>query len=568
MRCLRPSTFVALLLAALACNDATAPRGPAARTVRPPQRTLVVPSTIPQVSSGGVISCALKADGTVVCWGYNGEGSTTIPNGLNSVVQLDVGFGHTCALKTDASIVCWGYNRAGQSTVPGGLVEVAQVSAGYEHTCALRTDGTVICWGDNYRGQSAVPAGLASVTQVSAGWHNTCALKVDQTVLCWGANGQLDATGPGEPLVIQVSAGGGHNCALMTDQRVACWGDNQYGQATVPAGVAPVGHVSAGDFHSCAVQTGGTAVCWGYNGQRQVAVPAGLGSVEQVSAGGFHSCAIRTDGTVACWGYSGYGSTSVPAGLNLHSAPPNQPPIVGAISGPLAPVQVNTGFTASASFTDPGTIDTHTAIFDWGDGTSSAATVNEVSGSGSASSSHVYSAAGVYTIALTVTDDEGAGAQSVFEFVVVFDPAAGFVTGSGWVSSPTGAYAADVSLSGRATFGFVSSYQKGAAVPSGNTRFQFHAGDFHFRSTAYQWLVVAGPQAKFKGSGTINGEGDFGFLLSAVDGDVNGGGGIDKFRIKIWDKVTGSVIYDNQTGAADDAAAATEIEAGSIAIHK
>lgn len=241
---------------------------------------------------------------------------------------------------------------------------------------------------------------------------------------------------------------------------------------------------------------------------------------------------------------------------------------MAALTASADPVQANGTITASAGFTDPGTLDTHTAIFAWGDGTSSAATVTETSGSGSASGTHVYSTPGVYTLTSTVTDNDGASAQAVFEFVVVFDPAAGFATGSGWIDSPAGAYALDVTLSGRATFGFVSRYEKGATVPSGNTHFQFHAGRFSFRSTAYDWLVVAGPQAKYKGSGTIDGAGDFGFLLSAVDGDVSGGGGTDKFRIKIWDKVTGGVIYDNQTGAADDAAATTAIAAGSIAIHK
>ena len=43
-------------------------------------------------------------------------------------------------------------------------------------------------------------------------------------------------------------------------------------------------------------------------------------------------------------------------------------------------------------------------------------------------------------------------------------------------------------------------------------------------------------------------------MLTAIDGQVNGGGGVDKFRIKIWDKDDGErVVYDNQMGAADDA---------------
>ena len=61
-------------------------------------------------------------------------------------------------------------------------------------------------------------------------------------------------------------------------------------------------------------------------------------------------------------------------------------------------------------------------------------------------------------------------------------------------------------------------------------------------------------------------QGSFGFLLSAIDGQLNGGGGTDKFRIKIWDKASGSVVYDNQLGAADTSDPTTVI-GGSIVIH-
>ena len=62
-------------------------------------------------------------------------------------------------------------------------------------------------------------------------------------------------------------------------------------------------------------------------------------------------------------------------------------------------------------------------------------------------------------------------------------------------------------------------------------------------------------------------QGSFGFLLSAIDGQLNGGGGTDKFRIKIWDKASGSVVYDNQLGAADTSDPTTVIGGGSIVIH-
>lgn len=113
----------------------------------------------------------------------------------------------------------------------------------------------------------------------------------------------------------------------------------------------------------------------------------------------------------------------------------------------------------------------------------------------------------------------------------------------------------------------MSKYEKGAKVPTGNTEFQFHAAGMNFSSNSYEWLVIGGARAQYKGLGVINNAGTYAFLLTAIDGQVAGGGGSDKFRIKIWDKVTNNIIYDNQPGAADDANLVTVIGGGSIIIH-
>jgi hypothetical protein len=81
--------------------------------------------------------------------------------------------------------------------------------------------------------------------------------------------------------------------------------------------------------------------------------------------------------------------------------------------------------------------------------------------------------------------------------------------------------------------------------------------------------VVSGAKAQYKGAGKVNGYGGYQFMLTVIDGQATGGGGVDKFRIKIWDKDNGdAIVYDNQFGSADGADPTTAIAGGSIVIKK
>ena len=260
-----------------------------------------------------------------------------------------------------------------------------------------------------------------------------------------------------------------------------------------------------------------------------------------------------------------------PVLLSPHVATP-----VAAVVAPIVandPVAVGATLSARANFTDADTADTHTAQFAWGDGTAAtAASVTEGGGSGSAAGTHIYAAAGVYPVTLAVTDS-GGKTGTVTANVAVYDASAGFVTGNGWIVSPPGAFKADPSLAGRAMFGFVAKYQKGAKVPTGTTQFRFTSADLDFASDQYEWLVVSGARAQFKGAGTLNGVANHKFLLTAVDGQVAGGGGTDRFRIRIWrhDDAAGTdvLIYDNQLSSSGEGTTSegTAIGAGSIVVH-
>jgi PKD repeat protein len=243
----------------------------------------------------------------------------------------------------------------------------------------------------------------------------------------------------------------------------------------------------------------------------------------------------------------------------------NYVPYVSPISVILDPVSVNTEVITSADFTDVETEEFHTATWDWGDGTVTDGTVEEIDSTGSVSGSHTYTTAGVYVITLTVTDDFGNDRTKSHSYLVVYDADGGFVTGGGWITSPLGAYTDNPNLTGKANFGFVSKYKKGANIPTGKTEFHFKVARFKFHSTSYQWLVVAGTKAMYKGEGTVNGDGAYGFMISAIDGDSKDNP--DMFRIKIWDLATDAIVYDNQMGSTEDADPTTVIGGGNIKVH-
>lgn len=84
----------------------------------------------------------------------------------------------------------------------------------------------------------------------------------------------------------------------------------------------------------------------------------------------------------------------------------NVPPVVSAGPDQLVYEDVIVSL-APATFTDAGTLDTHTATIDWGDGTVEPGAVVESGGAGTVAGSHTYLTAGTYDVTVSVTDDDG-----------------------------------------------------------------------------------------------------------------------------------------------------------------
>jgi alpha-tubulin suppressor-like RCC1 family protein len=183
------------------------------------------------ISSGEFTTVALDSNGEVWAWGlgdygqlgqaslpYDNPVPTKVPN-LTNVIAIAGGGRHTVALRSDGTVWTFGWNGSGQlgnGTVGGnnphpaqvpGLTNVRAIAAGYRHTAALRGDGTVVAWGSNAYGnlgcgitpdKSPVPVqvpGLANVLFIAGGYGNeyTFAALGDGTFWAWGDNrrGQL-----------------------------------------------------------------------------------------------------------------------------------------------------------------------------------------------------------------------------------------------------------------------------------------------------------------------------------------------------------------------------------------
>jgi len=284
------------------------------------------------VTAGLFHTCATKTNNTLWCWGEDGDGQ--LGNGAVTGQQhtpsqestaatdwavVDAGGQHTCAVKANGTLWCWGFDgnqELGNSWgVSGDQISPYQeftaatdwstVSAGVWYTCAVKTTGTLWCWGDDVNdqlgngatsGQQDVPVQEATVATdwktVAAGEWHTCAIKTNGTLWCWGLDGDgqigdglpvgnimdtpvQEATGATDWATVVV--GQEHTCATKTNSSLWCWGNDRGGQlgnaALDGAQHTPVQEptvakdwtsVAAGEIYTCAVKNG-TLLCWGEN---------------------------------------------------------------------------------------------------------------------------------------------------------------------------------------------------------------------------------------------------------------------------------------------------------------
>lgn len=324
------------------------------------------------VDAGDTHTCAVHSDGTVSCWGSNyfgqlGNGASGVDeisyqpvkvSGLTDVTGVTAGLFHSCALHANGTVSCWGWNHTGQlgngisdewtyntlinwedekSPIPVqvfGINDAVALSAGRDSTCALHSDATVSCWGahggvyeeeKDWPNEIIIPNipqkidNLTGIVKIASQARNTCVQNMNSEILCWGDNsyhqlgsevrrGGVRSTYSNNPLkipgisdAISLDTGGSityrigvesrrensrlvgvHACSLHSTGSISCWGNHYRGQ---------LGHGES------TIDENGNPV-----GSASPVVVEGITDAKAISLGGEFSCALHSNGSVSCWG--------------------------------------------------------------------------------------------------------------------------------------------------------------------------------------------------------------------------------------------------------------------------
>ncbi|MEP6861944.1 MAG: hypothetical protein ABJE66_15075 [Deltaproteobacteria bacterium] len=199
---------------------------------------------------GGWKACAHASAAGWWCWGR--DRAPAIDPNLTDAKSIVLGANFGCALRANGTVGCWGFAPGHYASsifetklrpasprkfadVPE-LHDVTALASSGDHVCAVEADGTVWCWGSDARGQVSGTAlafdhdrvvdkptkvaGVAHAVDVAVTSEQTC-VHVGGSTWCWGEGHdgpeERHALGPfvpGNDFAICERSGAGIQCGL------------------------------------------------------------------------------------------------------------------------------------------------------------------------------------------------------------------------------------------------------------------------------------------------------------------------------------------------------------------
>ena len=299
--------------------------------------------TIAKTVSGTDFTLALKADGTVWSWGYNGYGQLGLGDNSNryrptqinieNVVDIAAGNNHALLVTEDGKIYSFGSNSYGQLGRTGNaytpeeipnLENIEKVAAGNYHSMAIDKEGNVYTWGYNQNGQlgdgtrisNSIPTKikLTNITKIATKNNTSAAIDGDGNLYTWGYNyyGQQGITTdnvytPRKVSILEkiIDVAVENNTIIVLDQNgeVLASGYNTYGN---------LGNNTTQTRKSFdkVIEKYETITTGEGEEETTTTTPVYLSGIKSIEAGNEYAVAIKEDGTAISWGYNGYSQSS------------------------------------------------------------------------------------------------------------------------------------------------------------------------------------------------------------------------------------------------------------------
>ena len=242
--------------------------------------------------------------------------STPVTGGFK---YIEAGWSYACAIRMDGTSVCWNYRapievdyyagwRFAEEVVaaqPQGGVFV-EITGAKDIACGVRPDGETRCWGDMSSRYHTLQGHGNMTQQTEAGqlidtytWYSGLRLLADGSVITPGAKAsQSVRTGPYQA----IGAGRSFGCGLDLGGHITCWTNGS--SMRLPYADVEFKYLGADGTSVCGVTTDDSTLrCWTFRGPPYTLlanVPDGAFRMVDMSYG-VAFCGLRVDGTVQCW---------------------------------------------------------------------------------------------------------------------------------------------------------------------------------------------------------------------------------------------------------------------------